>query len=201
MANSRFFNIFFVLLFPDKVFKKIIKDIPVFDVLISLLLFVLLISGWIFKGIDITDFLDITISPAKIILIILAVFFLLIMLIALISVFLDWLYSVGLRVKGQRLCSDFIGSFLCHAQVIPLWFFLGIYFFIHPHMKIHSLSMIGGIIFIARLLDIEARLLKAVYNLRMIQAYLVVFMTVLLILLGGMIGNFLNQALILYKQR
>ncbi|MFH1460023.1 MAG: hypothetical protein ABIG64_06590 [Candidatus Omnitrophota bacterium] len=190
---SKFFNNFLILFFPDLIFKKIIKEKSPFNSLISLLITALFFSSigiFIYKKMIIPD-LVIFLPIAC--LIIFCVFFLFILITALISFILDWIYLISFKFKGNNLPSDFFANFMAHAQVTPLWIFI---IFLHVIFYAKQIPLIFTLLFvliILRLLDIEARLVKTVYKLRLIQGYLMVLIQSILFLMGMAIcAHFIN---------
>jgi len=186
--ESKFFNGFLVLLFPDGIFKRIIREKDTFRPFISILIssvFLSTLSIFLFK---VCRLPQVSIRPNEAVLIVAGVYFLVIVLTAALSIFFNWLYSIAIRLKTQRLSSDFAGNFLCHIHVVPLWLFLVFLTVLTTDKDINGFLLSIAVCFTIRLLDIEARLIKIVYKLRLIQAYVIVFFEFILIVCGIGLG-------------
>lgn len=186
--DSKFFNGFLVLLFPDGIFKQAVKDEDALKPLTSLLFFAFLFSTlglYILKNFT---YFKLSITFPQVLLISFTVFFIFILLNSALSGLLNWGYSITLRVKNKKIRPDFLGSFCAHAYVVPLWLSLIFIHIIVPRIQNNILFMLISLIVIIRLLDIEARLVKAVYKMRLMQGYLVVFFQTMLLFLGSVMG-------------
>ncbi|MCK4994084.1 MAG: hypothetical protein KAS13_03450 [Candidatus Omnitrophica bacterium] len=194
--DSKFFNGILVLLFPDSIFKKAVKDEDALKPLTSLLF-----SAFIFSALGIYvlkkfTYFKLNISALQVFLGIFFVFFVFILVTAFLSGLLNWVYSAALRIKKKKIVPDFLGSFCTHAYIVPLWMFLIFLHIVLYRIQDNVFLLILSIAVIIRFLDIEARLVKAVYKMRLMQGYMLVFLQTLLLFMGSFIGyalsNFIN---------
>ena len=104
------------------------------------------------------------------------------------SVLLDAVYGVALTVNGRPLASDRRGHWCARACITPWWllFFCLLAWLPLPRVSFLSLAVI--IAAALRLLDLEARLLAHVYRMPLMQAYVVVLMEAIFIIIGVMLG-------------
>ncbi len=194
--DSEFFNGFLILFFPDRILKRTIREesafMPLMSLLISSVFFASLGLYCVKKFIIIIANFKIHLPAA--LLIILCFYFIAIIVTAALSVFFDWIYTNTVIVKNNRVSANFLGNFLCHTYVFPLWVVVFFAYIMFPKASdsliVNSLSLA----LVIRLLDIEARLIKIVYGLRLIQGYILVFMELILVLLGMGIGIFVSGA-------
>jgi hypothetical protein len=186
--HSEYFNGFLIFLYPDQVLKQTVEKESAFEPLISLLMFSAVITPVSINIADYYALYDLAFPMPILLLAIFAVFFTLILLTAAVSFLFDWLYSTGIRIGKKNIKPDFLGSFCTHAYLMPAWFFLLIIYLFFPALKYNSLFQIAAVFMMIRLLDIESRLIKAVYNFRLIQSYVLVFLQMLLVVLGVSIG-------------
>ncbi len=197
--DSKFFNGILVLLFPDRIFKRAVKDEDAFKPLNSLLFSAVLFSSLGIYLLKNFTYFKLKISVLQVFLVILSVFFVFILVTSAVSGLLNWVYSMTLRIKSKKITSDFLGSFCTHAYTVPLWLFL-----IFLHIVLYTTW--DNIFFIAlsvaamiRLLDLEARLVKAVYKMRLMQGYMLVFLQTLLFFLGSFIGYVFSRLIAGYR--
>ncbi len=188
--RSRFFNGFLVFFYPDSIFKYTKKAESAFEPLISLLLFAGLSMALGLKLIHTFQLYQLNMSFFTALLIVFTIFFVFILLNAAVSGLLDWIYSFGVKMGKKNISSDFLGSFCCHAYILPVWIFLVSMYLFLPDLKKSHLFEIGAVLLMIRLLDIEARLLKAVYGFRLIQSYVLVFLQLLCIVFGASLAYF-----------
>ena len=193
--DSKFFNGILVLLFPDGIFKRAVNDEDAFKPLTSLLFSALLFSSMGIYVLKYFTYYKFSISLAQVCLVILSVFFIFIIITSAMSGLLDWGYSTTLRHKGRKIAPDFLGSFCAHAYTVPLWMFL-----IFLHIVLYKLQdnvfiIILSAAVIIRLLDIEARLVKVVYKMRLVQGYMLVFLQTMLLFLGVFIGYLIRLSI------
>jgi len=192
--DSKFFNGFLVLLSPDSIFKRTIKEESAVKPLISLFIscmFFTIVALYLIKK---AAKPAVEIIMVQELMFILCAFFSCVLITAAISGFFNWVYSLMIKKGTEVLEPDFLSSFCCHAYVIPLWMFL---LFVHIFFSIwykNIIVIICVMIFIIRLLDIEARLLKTMYKLRLIQGYVIIFIQMLLLSLGAGIGFLISWA-------
>ena len=191
--DSKFFNGFLVLLFPDSIFKQAVKDEEAIKPLTSLLLFAFIFSTLGIYVLKEFTYFKFSISTAQVFLVILCVFFIFILLTAALSGLFNWAYSTTIRIKGKKIRADFLGSFCAHAYSVPLWIFLVFLHIVLEKSQENIVLIIVSVAVILRLLDIEARLLKAVYKMRLMQGYLVVCLQTMLLLLGSSLGYALSR--------
>ena len=197
--DSKFFNGILVLLFPDRIFKRAVKDEDAFKPLTSLLFSAVLFSSlgiYILKNFT---YFKLSISVLQVFLVILSVFFVFILLTSAVSGLLNWVYLMTFRIKSKKITSDFLGNFCTHAYIVPIWMFL---IFLHIAFYGMQRNIFFIVLFVAaivRLLDLEARLVKAVYKMRLMQGYLLVFLQTLLFFLGGFIGYVLSRLIAGYR--
>ncbi|MBU1043754.1 MAG: hypothetical protein KJ915_05080 [Candidatus Omnitrophica bacterium] len=188
--RSRFFNGFLVFISPDSVFKNTIKAESAFEPIISLLLFAGIFTAFGLQLIE--QFASYKLNPQfpVALLVVFFVFFIFILLNAGISIFLDWVYTVCIKIRKEKLQSDFLSSFCCHAYIMPIWIFLiSIYLFL-PNLEKTTIFVIIAVLLMIRLLDIEARMIKAIYGVRLIQSYLLVFVQLILVVFGASLAYF-----------
>ena len=182
--HSRFFNGFLAFLLPDEVFKYTIKAESAFEPLISLLLFASFSTVLGIKLLHKFALYKLSLTFPVALLGILSIFFMFILVTAAISGLSDWVYFSSVKIGRKKINSDFLSSFCCHAYIMPFWLFLlAVYLFL-PALEQSSIFLIIAVFFIIRLLDMEARLIKAVYGLRLIQSYAIVFIQMILVVLG-----------------
>ncbi|MFH1092540.1 MAG: hypothetical protein V1739_00135 [Candidatus Omnitrophota bacterium] len=191
--DSKFFNGILVLLFPDRIFKGAVKGEDAFKPLTSLLFSAVLFSTLGIYVLKNFTYFKLSLSITQSWLVILSVFFVFILATSAVSGLLNWMYSMTLRVKSKEIEPDFLGSFCVHAYTVPLWLFL---IFLHivlygKHDNILFIVISAAVMI--RLLDLEARLVKAVYKMRLMQSYALVFLQTLLICLGSLIGYVLSR--------
>lgn len=104
------------------------------------------------------------------------------------SILLDAVYGVALTVNGQPLASDRRGHGCARACITPWWL---LFFCLLAWLPLPRVSFISLVVIIAaalRLLDLEARLLAHVYQLPLMQAYVVVLTEAIFIIIGVMLG-------------
>jgi len=188
--RSRFFNGFLVFFSPDSIFKYTKKAESAFEPLVSLLLFAGFSTILGLKLIWFFNLYELNLLFSTALLIVFIVFFIFILLNAAISGLLDWIYSCGIKLGKKSIPSDFLGSFCCHAYIMPVWLFLVSMYLFLPDLKQSSLFAIFAVLLMIRLLDIEARLVKAVYELRLIQSYVLVFFQLICIVFGASLAYF-----------
>ncbi|MFH1063284.1 MAG: hypothetical protein V1747_10445 [Candidatus Omnitrophota bacterium] len=182
--QSRFFNGFLAFILPDEVFNYTKKAESAFEPLVSLLLFSSISTALGIKLIHKFAAYEFNLTFSLALLGVLTIFFLFILATAAISGLLDWVYFSGVKIGKKKIKSDFLSSFCCHAYIMPFWLFLlAIYLFL-PALEKSSIFVISAVFFMIRLLDMEARLIKAVYGLRLIQSYVLVFLQIILVVLG-----------------
>lgn len=191
--DSKFFNGILVLLFPDRIFKGAVKNEDALKPLASLLFTAALFSSLGLYVLKNFTYFKLSLSITQSLLVILSVFFVFIIATSAVSGLLNWMYSITLRVKSKGIEPDFLGSFCVHAYTVPLWLFL-----IFLHIVLYTrhdnvLFIVISVAAIIRLLDLEARLVKAVYKLHLMQSYALVFLQTLLICLGSLIGYVLSR--------
>ena len=197
--DSKFFNGILVLLFPDRVFKKAVKDEDALKPLTSLLFFAFIFSTLGIYVLKKFTYFKLSISAVQVFLVIFSVFFIFVLVTAALGGFLNWVYCAAIRIKSKKIKSDFLGSFCTHAYTVPLWMFL---FFLHivlERAQGNVVLIIVSAAAIIRLLDIEARLVKAVYKLRLMQGYLLVCLQTLLLFLGIFLGHALSHFMIMNR--
>ncbi len=197
--NSKFFNGILVLFFPDAIFKRAVDDEEVFSPLTSLLFSSMIFSVlgiYIMKNFTYFKF---TISVLQIFLVVLIVFFIFILVTSALSGFLNWVYSMTLRIKSKKITPDFLGSFCAHAYIVPLWMFLMFLYVVLYEIPVNVFFLVLFVAVIIRLLDLEARLVKTVYKMRLIQSYVLVFLQTLMLSLGGFIGYLLSCLITAYR--
>jgi len=187
--ECKFLNGFLVILFPDAVFKKSVSAKTALPALGSLLLFSAFLVGaglmsmkkFIHPLVDVS----LPLAAAEIF----GLWALFVLLVAAVSWFLNGVYAGTIRIKGRPLDTDFVGNFLCRAYVVPWWVALGFFYFVFVDRHETTAGILVFVLSSVRLLDIEARLVKVVYKLRLIQGYAVVCVEVLLIAAGMIIGS------------
>ncbi|MDD5747124.1 MAG: hypothetical protein PHO30_07680 [Candidatus Omnitrophica bacterium] len=186
-----FFNGFLAVLFPDSVFKKSVNAKTAFSAVGSLSLSSVFLVGVGLFGLKTFVHPNVEVTFLRAVAVIFGLWVMLIFLTAAMSWFLNSVYAGTIRIKGKPLDTDFFGNFLCRSYVIPWWVGLGFFYiaFLDRHESTAGILVfvLGGI----RLLDIEARLVKVVYKLRLIQGYAVVFVEVLFIAAGMIVGSLL----------
>jgi len=186
----RFLNGFLVFVWPDLVFKRAIQAESAFEPLVSLLLFASIFIGLGLRLILQFSSYTLNLRFPTALLMIFSVFFIFVLLTAAISVFLNWVYSACIKIGKKKIQSDFLSSFCCHAYIMPIWLFLiSIYLFL-PSLEKTTLFAVSAVLLMIRLLDLEARLVKAVYGFRLIQSYLLVFGQLLLVVFGASLAYF-----------
>ncbi|MBU1086213.1 MAG: hypothetical protein KKD05_01700 [Candidatus Omnitrophica bacterium] len=188
--RSRFLNGFLVFVWPDLVFKYAIQAETAFEPLVSLLLFASIFTALGLRLIQQFSSYTLNLRFATALLIIFSVFFIFVLITAAISVFLNWVYSACIKIGKKKIQADFLSSFCCHAYIMPIWLFLiSIYLFL-PNLEKTTLFGISAVLLMIRLLDIEARLIKAIYGFRLIQSYLLVFVQLILVVFGASLAYF-----------
>jgi len=190
--DSKFFNGILILFFPDGIFKRAVNVEDAFKPLTSLLF-----SAFLFSSVGIYvlkhfTYYKFSISLPQVFLISLSVFFIFIIVTSAVSGLLNWGYSTTLRHKGRKIEPDFLGSFCAHTYTIPLWLFLIFLHIVLYRIQDNVFVIVLSIAAIIRLLDIEARLVKVVYKMRLVQGYMLVFLQTMLLTLGGFVGYMLN---------
>lgn len=186
--DSKFFNGILVLFFPDDILKRAVNDEDAFKPLTSLLF-----SAFLFSSVGIYvlkhfTYYKFSISLPQAFLVSLSVFFIFIIVTSAVSGFLNWGYSTTLRLKGRKIEPDFLGSFCAHAYIVPLWLFLTFLHIVLYGIQDNVFCIVLSLAAIIRLLDIEARLVKVVYKMHLVQGYMLVFLQTMLLFLGGFIG-------------
>lgn len=187
-VESKFFAGFLVLIFPDKIFKKILKEDISLRTFISIFISmsVLVTFGvYLFK---IIRGPAIMVTWINFLTVFSSLYFIVIIASSAISLFFDWVYTLAIKVKNRPIESNFAGNFLCHLYILPFWFFL-IFLFINLKINWWSILLFAGLII--RFLDIETRLIKVVYRLGLIQGYLIMLLEVLFIWVGINLGGVL----------
>ncbi|MCG2712119.1 MAG: hypothetical protein L6416_07345 [Candidatus Omnitrophica bacterium] len=191
--DSKFFNGILVLLFPDTIFKQAVKDEDAFKPLTSLLFSAVLFSSLGLFVLKNFTYFKLSLSVPQVFLVILSVFFVLILVTSAVSGLLNWVYLLTLRFKSKKIIPDFLGSFCAHAYTVPVWLFLIFLHIVMQRSQDNIFFMVLSVIVILRLLDLEARLVKTVYKIRLMQSYMLVFLQTLLFSLGSFIGNVLSR--------
>ncbi len=186
--NSKFFNGILVLLFPDRIFKQAVKDEDGLKPLTSLLFASFLFSTIGMFVLKKFTYFKLSLSVPQIFLVIFIVFFVAVFVTAAISGLFNWVYSMTILLKKKKIKSDFLGNFCTHAYTVPLWMFLIFMHIVLERVGGNIWLIIVSVSVIIRLLDLEARLVKAVYKMRLIQGYLLVFLQTLLLFLGSTLG-------------
>lgn len=189
--QTRFTNGFMVLVCPDRIFKDAVNKKATTEAMFSLFIITMILVPLfinIFKEVRIPS-LNVTFST--IILMMFSMFFGLVLFTAGISWFFNWLYSLAIERRGGLVASDFKGNFLCHINVIPYWVMICVLHSIFYGKEVQIWWVLLSVLFTIRLLDIEARLIKVVYRMRLIQGYTVVLAQLLLIGLGMGMGSFI----------
>lgn len=186
--NSKFFNGFLVLLSPDGIFKRTIKEEsaikPLLSLLISSAFFTILAVYMLKKATN----LGVKFLLIQEVMLILSAFFSCVLITAAVSGFFNWVYSLMVKKGSKVLEPDFLSSFCCRAYVIPWWvFLLFVHLFFSSSYK-NIIVVVCVLIFVVRLLDIEARLLKTVYKLKLIQGYALILLQMVLLLSGASMG-------------
>ncbi|RKY37621.1 MAG: hypothetical protein DRP78_00530 [Candidatus Omnitrophota bacterium] len=188
--KTNFLDGFLVLLCPDCVFEKCNKQQRFFNALISVFF-----SNLFFSSLCIYSFFKnnlpfLKIKINMILLLILNLYFIIIICSAILSYFLDRFYPSALKIKGLSMDSNLSKHFLCRIYVLPLWFLL-LYIYLIMVSNNNDINIIGYIfiiIMLLRILDVEARLIKVVYNIKLAQAYLIISVEAWLISIGVGIG-------------
>jgi hypothetical protein len=188
--QSRFFNSFLVFIFPDDVFKYTIKSASAFEPLISLLLFSSFLTGLGMKLIHKFAPQELNLAFPSALLAVLTIFFGFILATAAISGFSDWLYCAGVKIGKKQINSDFLSSFCCHAYIVPTWIFILALYLCLPVLEKSPIFIIIAVFSMIRLLDLEARLIKAVYGLRLIQSYVLIFLEMSIVVFGVSMAYF-----------
>ncbi len=197
--DSKFFNGILVLLFPDRIFKRAVKDEDAFKPLISLLFSAVLFSSVGIYVLKNFTYFKLTISVSQVFLVILSVFFVFILVTSAVSGILNWVYPMTLRIRSKKITDDFLGNFCAHAYTIPLWMFLIFLHIVLYRVQDNIFFIALSIAAIIRLLDVEARLVKAVYKMRLMQGYVLVFLQTMLFSLGSFIGYVLSRLISAYR--
>lgn len=188
--QSRFFNGFLAFIAPDEVFKYTIKTESAFEPLVSLLIFAGISTALGITLIHKFAFYALSLTFSSALLGVFIIFFIFILAAAAISGFSDWIYCSGIKIGKKKINSDFLSSFCCHAYIIPFWLFLLAVYLCLPDLEKSSVFVICAVFLIIRLLDMEARIIKAVYGLRLIQSYLLVFLQIIVFVFGISIAYF-----------
>ncbi|MFH2137564.1 MAG: hypothetical protein ABII88_03515 [Candidatus Omnitrophota bacterium] len=191
--TTKFLNGIMVLVFPDGVFKNTVNNESVIDSFIALFVSnIIMVSGmfYLFKKFKLPELI---IPLGTMGLIIVAMYFATILLTAALSWFFNWIYSLAIERRGGPVSSNFVGNFLCHLYIMPMWIFM-VLLYSYFNDKIMSVGWVLFIVlFMIRLFDIEARLLKIIYKLRLIQGYTIVFLQLLLIGIGMGLGSLIES--------
>jgi len=188
--ESKFFDGLLVLLSADKIFKKTVREKNVFGSFRALFFSVLILNA---AGICLFKILRgqaISFSLYQGLLLLISVYPLVIVSNGILSLFFDWLYSRTIKIKDRFLSSDFVDNYLVHLYILPFWFFA---VFLFLNIRLNSKWILIPIILLVRILDIEARAIKIVYNLRLAQAYTIIFAKMSLISIGAGFGYLLNN--------
>ncbi len=177
------------MVFPDRIFKRAVKEKRGLQPFLSLFICVLTFAAggiYLFK---VFQFPPVEIRLVTALLIILSTYVISIILTAVLSSFFNRVYSITIKLKGQPIRSDFRGNFLCHLHTFPYWMFLLFLYLLLSDVDIHTGWIVLLVCFIIRILDIEARLMKVVYKLRLIQGYVIVFVELVSISMGMGLGS------------
>ena len=179
--DSRFFNGFLVFSNADSVFERTVENESAFEPLFSLLLFSSILMPISLFLINSFAVYQLHLPLNIIILWTMVLFFFLVLVTAAISGLLDWIYSWTIKIGKQNIQADFLSSFCCHSYVIPAAVFLMAIYLLLPELKQTVYFRVAAVLMLLKLADIEARLLKTVYKLRLIQSYVLLFIQTLLI--------------------
>ena len=193
--QTKFLNGFMILICPDRIFKNAVKKEAAFEVIISLFVTTLVMTPGLMNLFKIVRIPTFTINGSTLLLIMLSTFCVFILISAVMSWFFNWLYSLAIERRAGLVTSNFTGSFICHMYVIPYWALLGTLHSILSGKSIEVWWVLVSVLFAIRLLDIEARLIKVVYRMRLIKGYAVVLAQLLLIGLGMGLGSFIVNIL------
>ncbi|MBU4304112.1 MAG: hypothetical protein KJ893_00575 [Candidatus Omnitrophica bacterium] len=193
--KTKFLDSFLILFFPDGVLKKTISAVSPGNVFVSVFIFTACATSVLIFAVKKYAMPMLEILPAAELLLIVAVYIMNTIVAAALSGFLNWIYSSAVKIKGRLLVSNFLYNFLCRSYLVPIWA-AGFFTYLFFADAGDNPAVTGVLICLAiRLLDIEARLVKRVYELRLIQGYLIVFIELLLLLSGFGIGMFLRLAI------
>ncbi|MCP4650553.1 MAG: hypothetical protein GY853_10800 [PVC group bacterium] len=189
--DLKFLSGLLILVFPDGIFKNVVKKEAALKVFFSTAISVVALTTlavFLFKTYKRPE---IIITSHTLFSIIISVYCSIIIIGAALSWFFNWIYSISVERRGWPVGSNFVGNFLCHIYMMPFW---GMLIFLYTSIVPKTMN-IGWIVvmvfYTIRILDIEARLIKVVYKLRLIQGYTIVFSQLVLIGIGMGLGSFL----------
>ncbi|MBU0634291.1 MAG: hypothetical protein KKB82_05965 [Candidatus Omnitrophica bacterium] len=191
--STQSLNGFLVLIFPDGIFKKTVKDKDITRPLVSLFIASVFLTAALLYIFKIVQAPGLALSPKVSFMAPVFVYFAVIVVTFAVSFFLDLLYTKSIRFRGRLFHSDLTGHFLCQVYVVPWVMFLFFLWSITAQLVLNPASSFIFVCFVIRIMDIEARLVKIVYRTRLIQAYIIIFIEFMLITLGMGIGFLLAR--------
>ena len=179
----QFFDGFLSFLFPDRVFVSTISRTRPGDAFFSLL-----VSSSVFMALLVyiikQKMPNMFFAPNMVFLSMIFAYCSLIVFIAAVSFLTDWIYVTFLSTGHLKIKNNFLDNFLCRTFTMPFWVFI-----FCLHVIFYARIAAGPWLFfmsvvVLRLLDIEARLIRRVYDVKLILGYTLVFVSSAFFCLG-----------------
>ncbi len=191
------FDGFLFLIFPDRVFRSIVSKARPYDVFLSLLVsctvFVSLLT-WMVR----MKMPQLVFPWQYIFLAAIFCYCSLVVFSAAISFMTDWIYVTFLSARKLKPEHDFLNNFLCRTLTLPFLAFL-----LYMHVLFYENIAGGPLLFLVcilllRILDVQARLIKLVYHVRLIQGYTLVFINTVFFSLGMFLAAKISSFLLVH---